>query len=84
MPKRKDFEDYQEEAEPAPVAEVKQPKQYYTLAMWAGVLPIFHCPECGQDSSSEDEMIMHVLIHILESERGKVFEELLKERKTNG
>jgi len=79
MPKKKDF-DYQEEANSAPVAEVAQPKPFYTLAMWAGVLPIYKCSSCGLDANNEDDMILHILKHYPELQRYEILNNALKEK----
>jgi hypothetical protein len=79
MPKKKDY-DYQEESPSEPVAEVEQPKQYYTLAMWSGIVPIYKCVVCKQDSNDEDEMILHVVTHVEYEKRVEVLSKLLKDK----
>lgn len=64
-----------------PIAvEVKQ-TEYYHTAMWKNIIPVFMCnvPECRHCEESEDEMKLHVLKHVPQSEREELFNKLMKE-----
>jgi hypothetical protein len=62
-----------------PVAvEVKQ-NEYYHTALWKNTVPVFMCNVCNHCLEIEDDMKFHVLKHVPESEREKLFEKLMKE-----
>ena len=60
------------------VAEVKQEKRYYYPTNWKGIIPQFKCDACGYDDANEDDMKLHVLIHVPGTEREIVFNQLME------
>lgn len=58
----------------------KAKKVYYTKASWKGVQEIFKCSECETDRNEQDEMILHVLLHVPAHEREALFDKLMEER----
>lgn len=66
---------------PVIVEAVQEPKQYYHSAKWKGIVDTFQCDFCGHCDTVEDEMKIHVLKHVPESEREELFNKLIKEQK---
>lgn len=52
----------------------------YQAAKWAGVLDTFRCVTCGHCDPDQDNMILHVLNHVPETERDEVFTRLLQDK----
>ena len=57
----------------------KQPEVYFEPVKWKEVIPTYRCKVCGYCEPSRDEMILHVLTHVQEKDRDKLFEKLVKE-----
>lgn len=64
-----------------PVIAKKFENTFYSKAMWHGVIPTFRCIKCDTFIEDEDDMILHVITHLNESEREAVMNGLLSLKK---
>ena len=55
-------------------------KDLYKKVMWKGKVPVYICVECDFNSNSEDEMIIHVVNHLPETEQDTAMAKLLDRR----
>jgi len=62
---------------PVIVEAVQEPKEYYHPAMWKDIIATFQCNFCGHCDAVEDEIKLHVLKHVPESEREELFNKLI-------
>lgn len=51
----------------------------YEKVMWKGVIPVYKCKTCGHCENVKDDIILHIVNHAPEKDRGKLFEKLMKE-----
>lgn len=63
--------------EPEEVAPVVEPQKnigngYYEVVMWNGIMTTHKCIKCGTFYTYKDDMILHVLTHVPQSERDAV------------
>ena len=79
MTKKKDeYDEPPQKAQPAPVkAEVKR---YYRPVMWKDIKEVCRCEECGQCRDTQDEIILHILLHYPPKEQEKLFNKLIGEK----
>jgi hypothetical protein len=64
---------------PVIVQVIQESKQYYHPAKWKGIVDTYQCDFCGHCDQIKDNMILHVLKHVQESEREELFNKLIKE-----
>jgi hypothetical protein len=63
----------------SPGVPLPQPKALYKPVMWKGIIPTNRCETCGYCTPGKDDMILHVLKHVPETEREELFNNLIKE-----
>ena len=71
--------DFETVEQKAIVADVKSEVKLFVKIMWKGIVPVYKCVSCGHCENKKDDIILHVLIHVDESKRNKLFEKLAKE-----